>query len=121
VTPDASQLILIFSGLTEAEFHDQIAAIVQGRVLPALGSVASLAALRDVLAHDQRLCPWYATNAALLAAKLARLDRMLGRAPRETEAVLAKHEAEIQQGLRADRQASVYIAKILSNDGAAGA
>lgn len=120
LSPDSKQLILIFAGLTGTEFRDQVAAIVQGRILPALASVVSPAALRDVLAEDQQLCPWYAANAALLAAKLARLDRMLGRAPRETEAVLAQHQAEIQQALRADRQASVYIAKILSHDGNAG-
>lgn len=118
LTSDAKQIILIFARITEAEFRSQITDIVQGRVLPALSSIVSVAALRDVLVYDQQRCPWYAANGALLAAKLAKLDRMLGLSPQETEAVLTKHESDIQQGLRADRYAQVYISKILSHDDA---
>jgi hypothetical protein len=116
LSPDVKQILMIFSGLTETEFRGQIASVVHGRILSALASVVSLAALREVLAQDQQKCPWYAANGALLAAKLAKLDRMIGRPPHGTEAALMQHVSEIQQALRADRHAHVYISKILSHE-----
>lgn len=115
VTSDAKQIVIIFTMMCETEFRSQILDIVEHKAIPAISTIASTSDLYHALDQDGGLCPWYATNTAVRAAKLAKLGSMVGIPQQDTEETLVQHQTDIQQCIGSDRSARVYIHKVLQH------
>jgi hypothetical protein len=59
-------------------------------------------------------------NGAIRAAKIVKLGKMLGIGSHDIEMSLAGHEDDIQRSIRPDRNAYVYLSKIMSHDADTG-
>jgi hypothetical protein len=117
---DSKELMIMFTRMTDSELRSQLLEIVESKVLPALSPIASFNDLYSTLEADGRLCPWFATNAVLRAAKLAKLGKMLGMPTEALESTLLQHQAVIQKFIRSDQNVQVYIQKIISHENDAG-
>lgn len=107
------ELMIMFTRMTDSELRSQLQEIVEEKVLPSLSRIASLDDLYNILEANGGLCPWFATNAVLRAAKLAKLGEMIGISPEALEGTLLRHQTDIQKFLRSDRSVHVYIQKVM--------